>query len=790
MNEISVDRRPGSNPRPNSLPRPAAWAIAAFVVTGSVCAPVARAQDAAADPFAPAREAITREIREEMVRCRLPGFAIAVADGGRIVWAEGFGTDLPTGGRTITADTPFRVASISKLFCATLAALAAARGTIDLDADVERYVAGIRPRGHASAAITLRHLLTHTAGVLREPPVGHYFDPTPPPLAEVAASLAGTDLVAAPGTVFKYSNAGVAWAGRILEVQAEVPFAELAAREILTPLGLRSASFVGAGRDDVAGGVMWTYDGRAIPTPSADLGLGPAANLCASMPDLARFAQTWFLGEHRVAHALLDEATLRAMFTPQLGQQRIGLGFFLDRLDGELQVGHGGAYYGASTEVSALPEHGLAVAVATTVDFASGPIDRLSAYALRCALAARQGNAMPAPPTTGLRPVGRERARALAGTYGAGVELLARGDELWLRPRAGVWLQLSATDAPDLLVAADRATGWREVRLRQGALVVDGRTLPRRPDDRPPAECPDDLLPFVGEYGWDHDVLLVFEREGGLAVLIEWLAEYPLATVDAAAGRFAFAAGRGLYAGEPVTFERDAQGRVTAAVVGAVRFPARALAGVEGGRFRVAAQYPRERLLAMAREARAPAPPPGSREFDLVELKELEPTIAYDVRYAGDDNFLGFPLYDRAEAKLQRPAAEAVVRVHRALAGRGLGLVVHDAWRPWYVTKMFWDATPPEQRHFVADPSKGSRHNRGCAIDLSLFERETGAAVSMPSLYDEFTPRAYPDYPGGTSRQRWYREVLRGAMEDAGFTVYEFEWWHFDWRDWREYPVR
>ena len=106
------------------------------------------------------------------------------------------------------------------------------------------------------------------------------------------------------------------------------------------------------------------------------------------------------------------------------------------------------------------------------------------------------------------------------------------------------------------------------------------------------------------------------------------------------------------------------------------------------------------------------------------------------------------------------------------------------------MAKWVWAATRPEKRHFCADPSKGSRHNRGCAIDLSLFERETGAAVSMPSLYDEFTPRAYPDYPGGTSRQRWYREVLRGAMEDAGFTVYEFEWWHFDWRDWREYPVR
>jgi D-alanyl-D-alanine dipeptidase len=89
----------------------------------------------------------------------------------------------------------------------------------------------------------------------------------------------------------------------------------------------------------------------------------------------------------------------------------------------------------------------------------------------------------------------------------------------------------------------------------------------------------------------------------------------------------------------------------------------------------------------------------------------------------------------------------------------------------------------------VADPQQGSRHNRGCAVDLTLYDLKTGNAVDMVSGYDEFSDRAYPDYLGGTSRQRALRALLRGAMESEGFKVYEAEWWHFDYRDWRQYPI-
>jgi D-alanyl-D-alanine dipeptidase len=119
----------------------------------------------------------------------------------------------------------------------------------------------------------------------------------------------------------------------------------------------------------------------------------------------------------------------------------------------------------------------------------------------------------------------------------------------------------------------------------------------------------------------------------------------------------------------------------------------------------------------------------------------------------------------------------------------GYGLLIHDAYRPWYVTKIFWDATPPEGKIFVADPSQGSRHNRGCAADLTLYDLASGNPIEMPGTYDEMSPRSFPDYPGGTSLQRWHRDLLRRAMESEGFTVYEHEWWHFDYKDWHEYPI-
>ncbi len=179
----------------------------------------------------------------------------------------------------------------------------------------------------------------------------------------------------------------------------------------------------------------------------------------------------------------------------------------------------------------------------------------------------------------------------------------------------------------------------------------------------------------------------------------------------------------------------------------------------------------------------------NKREADLIELKKLDKSIKLDIKYATADNFVGRAVYPEARAFLQRPAAEAVVRVHKLLKKRGLGIVVYDGYRPWAITKLFWEVVPEDKRIFVANPARGSKHNRGCAIDLGIFDLKTGKAIPMPSAYDEFTERASPDYKGGTDEERANRDMLRRMMEAEDFTVNSNEWWHFDYPDWQEYAI-
>ncbi len=196
---------------------------------------------------------------------------------------------------------------------------------------------------------------------------------------------------------------------------------------------------------------------------------------------------------------------------------------------------------------------------------------------------------------------------------------------------------------------------------------------------------------------------------------------------------------------------------------------------------------------ALAVPARSQDGPPREagpfRSPDLVEVAALDPSVKVEVRYATASNFVGRPVYPVGRVFLQRPAAKALLRAQRALRQRGYGLLLFDGYRPWSVTRLFWQVVPPEKRAFVADPAVGSRHNRGCAVDLTLFELASGREAEMPSPYDAFDASAAPDYAGGTPEQRARRDLLRAALAAEGFSVDPAEWWHFNYRDWRAYPI-
>ena len=303
------------------------------------------------------------------------------------------------------------------------------------------------------------------------------------------------------------------------------------------------------------------------------------------------------------------------------------------------------------------------------------------------------------------------------------------------------------------------------------------QAIPPKPPDVPAQE-----KPFIGEYHANGALANILERSGKLYVSKE---KTECALTPESAGEFQTSAGCAL--GKKISFEGH-EGTIESLSMDRSSFD-RAQLGDVAHSFHIAPVHPVGELRREALAAQPSAQPAGLRKPDLVELVKLDPTVHLDIRYAGTNNFMGTPFYTQARAFLQRPAAEAVVRANRKLHAYGYGVLIHDGYRPWYVTKMFWDATPNDKKDFVADPKKGSNHNRGCAVDLSLYNLRTGKEVEMPGGYDEMSDRSYPGYSGGTSLQRWRRDLLRAIMESEGFKVEKVEWWHFDYKDGDSYPV-
>jgi len=743
--------------------------------------------------YAAATQLLERFIAHEMADKGIPALSIALVDDQTIVWARGFGFASARDSVRATAHTVYRVGSVSKLFTDIAVMQLVERGVLDLDAPVQRYVPGVLPGGDGGAgAVTLRQLMSHRAGVAREPPIGHYFDTTGPTLAATARSLSRTPLVYPPGSKTKYSNAGVAVAGYVIEATRHEPFAQYLKRAVLNPMGLDDSAFEpdSAVASRRAAGMMWTVDGRTFPAPMFELGMSPAGSMYSTVADLGRFMTMLFARGETAHGSLLRAQSLEAMRTPQFAMSGartgFGLGFDIGTLDGRRLVRHGGAIYGFATELAALPDEKLGVVVTTTKDGANAVASRIAASALRIMRSSATGAELVTPVTTA--PLSLALARRLEGRYRAGdrhVDVVARDSTAYLTLSSGGARGRLRVLSADTLVVDDVLAFGSRVRLVGNRLIVAGDTLLRETVALPPPP-PARWRGLIGEYGWDYNTLYILERDGRLHALIEWFFDYPLTELSSDAFRFPAS---GLYDRERLSFHRRPDGYAVAVSVGGVVFPRRPIEGEDGKTFRLRPQRPVAELRPEALAATPPVEAGPHRTSDLVDLATLDPSIRLDIRYATSNNFMGTPMYSQARAFLQRPAAEALLRAHRALAKWGLGLLIHDAYRPWYVTRMFWDATPDSAKVFVADPSHGSRHNRGAAVDLTLYDLRTGRPLEMVSGYDEFSARAFPEYPGGTSRQRFNRELLRAAMEAEGFRVYDAEWWHFDYRDWRLYPI-
>jgi CubicO group peptidase (beta-lactamase class C family)/D-alanyl-D-alanine dipeptidase len=728
-------------------------------------------------------------LQSEQKSFAMPSAGVAVFDCAGMLWvgAAGFSDKdqhVPAG-----ADTVFRAGSVTKPLTELVMMRLVDRGVLDLDAPVRRYLPDFAPKNPFQTPITLRMLATHSAGLVREPPLGSYFATTTPDLAIVVRSLNDTQLLTRPGTVTKYSNAGVTVIGRVLEVVTGKSYTELMREELFAPARMLSSSVrLADSVRPISYAEMTSYDAPRVPAPAFDLGLQPAGGLNTTLRDMASLGSALLAGgrtadvkEILSAHSL-EQMERAARAGTDNGARSYAVGFMLSDLQGHRLVSHEGAIYGFVSKFNLLPDDRIGAVAFSTLDSSSSAA-RIADYALQVALAARDGKPAPVNPTS--QPLSAEEALALVGEY--------RHDQASVMVR---WLNDTA------FIETPRLAG----RLRRGAsgyvmddymvhmsLDIDpeGRWLEAdgirytRVAVRKPAPPASEIVGLIGDYGWDHEIIRSFERDGSLFVRIEWIEYDRMARVTA--DTWKFPAVSPFYPGEQLQFSRDASGRGTSVALNGIVFPRRNIIidPPAGKLSEKDGTLLRQRALA----ASPPTETEPHRAADLVSIPSIDPSIKLDVRYATNQNLLGLPLYSKSAAYLQRPAAEALARADKRLHAQGFGIVVFDAYRPWFVTKMFWDGTPAVAHLFVADPSAGSRHNRGEAVDISLVDLATGHEVTMTGGYDELSPRSYPLYEGGTSEQRWRRDVLRAALESERFSVYPYEWWHFDFADWRSYGL-
>jgi len=501
-----------------------------------------------------------------------------------------------------------------------------------------------------------------------------------------------------------------------------------------------------------------------------------AGSWISTIDDLAKLARS-LLSEKRstVADLILNWSSNPAQLDS--GYRRIDVG-------GRHGFAYAGGAAGYTAYLAMLPSNDLAAVVLLAVDNAHTVAERLGIEALSAGLARQSGKATSPHPMTLQVPAGY--ARRAAGTYRAGdavATLRVLNGRLYLETSEmrGEIRRLGSRHVVDDLMAYSEAFA---IAPDFGWITLDNRRFDRTRIPLPPAP-PQEFQGLIGDYGSEDNHIRIYENQGRPYALVDGSSQESLIRIDA--DTYAFSATSGLYRLERLHFFREPSGRGTALNLSGITLPRRDFGLEMDVRTRAMAQFAEN----LRSDALAATPPVerGKRQPDLVELKHMVPAIKLDMRYATTDNFMGIPFYDSKRAFLQRPAAEAIVRVQAKLMAQGYGLAVHDAYRPWYITRMFWEAMPAEGRIFLADPKEGSRHNRGCAIDVTLYDLATGANVVMPGAVDEVSSHSSPLYLGGTSQQRWLRDLLKDAMESEGFTVDTYEWWHFDYFDWPKYPI-
>lgn len=500
------------------------------------------------------REQVKREVEDK--RITAISYALVDRDG---ILASGHCTRANETNQNNDSSI-FRVGSLSKMFAGISLMQLVQQGKVDLDVDVSNYVPGFRPRNPFLApdsevpgkdVVTLRKLMSHTAGMVRESSIGHYLDDRQVQLSDLVDGLKSSTLKEDPSAgVFQYSNAGIAIVGRVIELLSGMDFATYVREMVLTPLGMVRSDFCQTPYilEHLAPAKMWTLDSEE-PAPVFDMGGGGVAgNLFSSIPEMSMFIQAMLRGGYTAdGDSVLSPGLLHSMWEPHSANRpsTYGLTFGLGSIDGWKSVGHNGAVYGYSTQLSFLPEAGIGIIMCATLDVVNAVLARLAGYGLRLALEFLGMGETPTP-LPSYRAVDRDESNGLTGFYCQEngteiVEIVCRDDRLYL-----------IGDGVPLRVQP----------LREGKYVVDGRlfvpgsgyphmdvAFSRLSDGKIAlhwrgevwhsiAEPADELVPaefsaYVGDYGPDFSVTKIFYQGGVLKCTIEYFYTHSLEEVSA-----------------------------------------------------------------------------------------------------------------------------------------------------------------------------------------------------------------------------------------------------------------
>lgn len=719
-------------------------------------APASAAPGAAPIAFEHLASAVRRELEDK----QLPSLAIGVARMAGQTWSGAWGFSDAERQHPLTSKARLRAGPLSGLIARTVLSRLADENRLDLNAPLERYLPAFAAKRAQGETITLQLLLSGGSGLPAEPPRGGGYDLSAPTLAEAVASLASAERAARPGALYRASLSDELVMARIAEIVSGESFERIAHVQALAPAGMDQASFLGRSPDTTMGlAELGSFDAARMVAPHAGAQGGPCG-LVVTPSDLAALA---------------------GFLQTDIGERLLRPSGRITRREGQDILSWRGRGPAASAEIRVDRRHGVAVVVLVGLND-SASAHRLADYALESALDG--GGAIASPPPRSTR-LPQAEARRLSGQFRNDAETL------FLRYLEGALL----LEAPTM-VGEVRRLGGRfvvddahsfedriEIAPDGTSVVLRGKTYARSEWPAPPPP-PARLASVIGDYGWRHGYIRIYERDGAPHARLGWTRYEALAfqgedlvIPDVPAGS----------PPERLAFDRDIAGKIVGLRFAGVFWPCLDL----GAEILAHTRGSVSRREGLRREARLATPPREGPKAapELIAVQSVAPSVALDIRYASDNNFMGFALYTRPGAYLQRPAASALARIALHLQSKGLGLLIHDSYRPWFVTKMFWEATPPDGRIFTADPSQGSRHNRGAAVDLTLTDLSDGAPLEMTGGYDEMTSRSYPNYVGGTSLQRWRRDTLRTAMEAEGFDVYPTEWWHFDYRGWERYPI-